>query len=238
MQWSSKVKLVGSQRDVDGKRLGKKKEISRNLFYFPNFANRFEKEIFSFMAGDDRYLVEKLKRGSYDAFTKLYEKYSSHLFGFVLTALKSRSQAADIVQEVFIRIWENRLMINPELSFKSFIFTIANNLIVSEYRKQINRPELMEYLDFTNSIELADDPVSAKIEFDEFMERLKRAKLQLPPRQLQIFEMIKECGMTSTEVAERLGISEQVVRNQLSLSLKTLKTALADSLPLFLLFFS
>ena len=108
-------------------------------------------------------------------------------------------------------------MINPELSFKSFIFTIAHNLVISEYRKQINRPELIDYIEFTNNSNLIDDSTQHKID---------------------LFELIKEHGMTSTQVAEQLGISEQVVRNQLSVSLKTLKKALNDSLILFLLFFS
>ena len=129
-------------------------------------------------------------------------------------------------------------MINPELSFKSFIFTIAHNLVISEYRKQINRPELIDYIEFTNNSNLIDDSTQHKIDLDEFISRLEKAKQQLPPRQKEIFELIKEHGMTSTQVAEQLGISEQVVRNQLSVSLKTLKKALNDSLILFLLFFS
>ena len=187
---------------------------------------------------EERKLVEELKHNSYKAFTRLYNSYLPHLYGFIFEALKSHAQTADITQETFIRIWENRTMIHPELSFKSFIFTIAHNLVISEYRKQINRPELIDYIEFTNNSNLIDDSTQHKIDLDEFISRLEKAKQQLPPRQKEIFELIKEHGMTSTQVAEQLGISEQVVRNQLSVSLKTLKKALNDSLILFLLFFS
>ena len=187
---------------------------------------------------EERILVEELKHNSYKAFTRLYNSYLPDLYGFIFEALKSHAQTADITQETFIRIWENRTMINPELSFKSFIFTIAHNLVISEYRKQINRPELIDYIEFTNNSNLIDDSTQHKIDLDEFISRLEKAKQQLPPRQKEIFELIKEHGMTSTQVAEQLGISEQVVRNQLSVSLKTLKKALNDSLIFFLLFFS
>lgn len=186
----------------------------------------------------EKQLVEELKRGSYKAFTQLHEIYSARLYGFVFNTLKSRTQTSDIVQETFIRIWENRATINAEQSFKSFIFTIAHNLLISEYRKQINKPELMEYIEFSNSSDYPDYSTLHQIDLDEFMLRLEKAKLQLSPRQKEIFELIKEYGMTSVQVSERLGISEQVVRNQLSLSLKTLKKALTDYLVLFLFFFA
>lgn len=185
-----------------------------------------------------KYLIEELRQGSYKAFTRLYEFYSPLLFGFIFDTLKSKSQTADIMQETFIRIWESRALIDPEQSFKAFIFKIAHNLLISEYRKQINRPELMEYLEFLNNPELEDHSTQYQLDLDEFMSQLEKAKQLLSPRQREIFELIKENGMTSTQVADRLGISEQVVRNQLSLSLKTLKKALSDSLILFLFFFS
>ena len=185
----------------------------------------------------EKQLVNDLKQSSYQAFTQLYTIYSPLLFGFVFKTLKSRSRTSDIVQETFMRIWENRTIIDPDQSFKSFIFSIAHNLLISEYRRQINRPELIDYIEFTNDASLIDNSTQYQLDLDDFISRLKKAKQQLPPRQKEIFELIKEQGMTSTQVAEQLGIGEQVVRNQLSISLSILKNYLKSYMVLFLLFF-
>lgn len=186
---------------------------------------------------EEKQLINDLRQGSYKAFNQLYGQYHSRLYSFVYKTMKSNKLSADIVQDTFVRIWEARQTINPELSFKAFIFQIAHNQIVNEYRKQINRPEMIDYIEYINDSKLADNSTLHQIDLDDFLVRLAEAKQHLSPRQKEIFELVREQGYSIKEVAERFSIGEQVVYNQLSLATKVLKQSLGEAVFLFSIFF-
>jgi RNA polymerase sigma factor (sigma-70 family) len=76
---------------------------------------------------DDIELVERLQKGDVEAFDLIYEKYSGKLYAFGLKYLQSTAEAEELVQAVFLKIWENHKHIDKELSFKSYLFTITYN---------------------------------------------------------------------------------------------------------------
>ena len=96
---------------------------------------------------------------------------------------------------------------------------------------------MVDYIEFVNDSKLADISTLQQIDLDDFLLRLAKAKQHLSPRQKEIFELVREQGHSIKEVAERLGIVEQVVYNQLSLAVKTLKQHLGDAMLLFYIFF-
>ena len=101
-------------------------------------------------------LIERLKKGDIDAFDLIYNKYCNKLHKFVLRYLKQEEDAQEIVQEVFIKIWESRSKINTFSSFESFLFTIAYNASISLLRKRINEEKSREYIKFFPQIDQAD----------------------------------------------------------------------------------
>jgi RNA polymerase sigma-70 factor (ECF subfamily) len=184
--------------------------------------------------------IEGLQKGSYRDFKALYEMFSGKLYGFVFGLTKSESLTKDIVQETFVRIWTGRQAIDPQQSFKSYLFKIARNLIVDSLRKQMNDPVFEDYLDYAENLALSHngEDVYRKIDFDRFIRCLDKAKQALSPRQKELFELNKEQGVAAPEIARKLNISEQTVYNQLSAALKTLKQAIgADNGHLFRIFF-
>ena len=82
----------------------------------------------------DNELVHLLIQNDEAAFSELYIRYKDKLYYFCLNLLKSAEEANDIVQEIFIRIWESRNFINPELSLSSFLYTMARNRILNYFR--------------------------------------------------------------------------------------------------------
>ena len=103
---------------------------------------------------------------------------------------------------------------------------MAKNRIIDEFRRILGSPLFESYLDYCEDVALSESPeVERKLDFDVFKEELKVAKKKLSPRQLQIFEMRKEEGLSSSEIAAQLGISEQTVYNVLSTALKILKSS-------------
>src|ERR1035437_9257721 len=84
--------------------------------------------------GDESLLVHNLAKGNLLAFNTLYKEYSGRLYRFALGYLKSKDEAEELVQEVFTIIWEKRKDLKKELSFKSYLFTIAFNIIRKHFR--------------------------------------------------------------------------------------------------------
>ena len=178
--------------------------------------------------------IEKLKRGSYEAFDTLYDMYADSLYGFALLHTKSSVQAEDIVQETFLKLWNMRASLSVEGSFKSMLFTIAKNHVIDVFRQQINRPDFEDYIRFCEDEHLLDNTSVEKIYYDDFIDKLAIAKLT--PAQRNIFEMSREEGMSNAEIAALSDISEQTVKNHLSAALKILREELRKYNYLFALF--
>ena len=171
-------------------------------------------------------LVKDLKRGSYDAFDKLYDIYADLLYGFALNLPKPPAEAQDILQETFLKIWLNRKGVSEELSFRSYLYSIARNLMIDSFRRRMNSTAFADYVKSESFRSDLPNDVESHVTFDEFLRNLEAAKLELTQRQREVFELSREQGMPISMIADRLGISEQTVKNQLTNALKTLREKL------------
>jgi len=185
----------------------------------------------------ERTVVDGVRNGSYKDFQSLYEKYAPILHPFVYGLTRSQSITNDIVQDTFIKIWVNRTQIEPTLSFKSYLFKIARNQVIDEFRRKMSNPLFEDYLLYCESPELSDSPTDKGIDYDEFILRLEIAKSKLQPRQREIFELSKEQGLPAKEIAQKINVTEQSIYNQLSLSLQILREEMGPYLPLFIILF-
>ena len=167
-------------------------------------------------------LIKKVKQGSYEDFTRLYFMYADLLYGFVLNLTKSPDDAEDILQETFLRIWQTKENLSLETSFKSYLYTIAHNLIIDSFRKKIDSVAFEVYIQSDAYQNYTENNTENEVYFDEFLDKLK-----LSSRQLVIFELSREKGCSIKDIAEKMGVSEKTVKNQLTLALKTLKSELS-----------
>jgi RNA polymerase sigma-70 factor (ECF subfamily) len=186
---------------------------------------------------DEHTYVEQLIDGSYEAYTVLYNFYLPHLYAFIYSITYSRDFTEEVVQETFVRLWEKRASIHLEFSLKSFLFTIARNYVLNEFRRRLNSPAFTEYIEYSNQLQLSENTIEHYLDFKEFCEELKQAKKQLSSRQLEIFYMNKELGQSVHSIALQLGITEQSVRNQLSAALKILRNEMKNFVGLFIFLF-
>lgn len=81
--------------------------------------------------------IKELQRGSYSDFNNLYNLYVDRLYGFVYNLTRSSDMTEEIVQEVFLKVWQIREHISPDYSFQSLLFTIAKNKFLNSLRKQV-----------------------------------------------------------------------------------------------------
>lgn len=178
-------------------------------------------------------LIKSLKKGNLLAFNTLYKEYSPRLYGFALGYLKSKEEAEELVQEVFTKIWERRADLKENLSFKSFLFTIAFNIIRKHFR---TKAYLSEYF----RSDLFDDQdlnTSREINYDLLYQYLTKLVDQLPQRRREIFIKSRFEGLSIKEISEELKISHKTTENQLSEALKFIRANLKEEyLPLVLFF--
>ena len=161
------------------------------------------------------------------AFRKLFDTYRNQLYKFCLGMVHSKEYAEEIVQEVFLKVWMKRDILNSELSFKSYLFTITRNDTIKFLRKAANDLKLREEI-FYRSQKFAS-PIENQIREQE-LDKLKREALnQLPPKRRLIFEMSRNDGKSYEDIAKELGLSPNTVRNQMSMALDTLRGFLMDN---------
>lgn len=171
------------------------------------------------------------------AFDRIYELYSHKLFSFVSKILKNEAEADDIVQEVFMKIWESKHKLEDYKLLNSYIFTIAYNNSIDLIRKRINNTKYLEHLKNSASINVSPTIVS-QIEFNELNNQAEKLIANLPERQKQVYLLHREEGLTYPEIAKKLEISKNTVENHMAKALKYLRKNMDNSLLINKLFVS
>ena len=167
------------------------------------------------MNHDNEILIQPLKNGSVKAFDALYQLYSARLYNFVLKISNGDTyMAEEIVQRVFIKIWEDRSMLDTQKSFNAFICTIAKNMLMNEYKHQMVEFVYQDYILQINKDESSDGV--DKIEYVFLEKYLNTLIEQLTPARREVYIMNRIDKLTVKEIAQRSGKSEKTIEKQLS----------------------
>ncbi len=190
------------------------------------------------MIPEEKSAVIKLKRGDLEAFDFLYELYANRLHAFGMKYLRSEADAEELVQSVFIKLWENRKKVDSELSFRSYLFTIAYNDICKLFRQ---KKYLKKYVAETlYGSEMFSSVSEESSDYRSVLKEVDRIISLMPEKQKRAFLKSKLEGKTSREVAAELGLTAATVDNYVSAALKTLKAGIKKenlSMMLFMLLF-
>ncbi len=175
-----------------------------------------------------------LKKGDFASFDHLFSVYKERLYAFALGYLKSTEDARELVQEVFIKVWENREELDEKKSFNAYLFTISKNTILNHFRKRANDKKYIEYIKQHTGIEYTR--TEEDIEYSDLEGQAKKVIDQLPPRRRKIYRLSREEGLTYEEIASKLNISKKTVENQITQALKFLRERLGNGKLITLLF--
>ncbi len=186
---------------------------------------------------DDNELIENLRKGDAEAFDLVYEKYAQRLYVFSLKYLKSEEETEELVQSVFLKVWENQKNLKKETSFKSYLFTIAYNEICNLFRRRKYRQQFVARTTAENSRE-ASDTTEEQIDYRSVLQQVEKIIDRLPEKQKIIFIKSRIEGKPTKEIASELGLSPGTVDNYVSEALKFVRTSLKDTHLSVLLFFS
>lgn len=172
----------------------------------------------------EKNLVHRLKADDASAFDEFFELYGQKLYGFALKYLKSESEAEEMVQEVFVRLWEKRRSLKSDYSFKSYLYTIALNQIRKFFNK---RAVSLRYLSqLQNESFESDNQTADSIDYASVLKRIDEIVETFPERKKQIFLKSRKEGKTSKEIAVELHIAVGTVDNQISEALRMIRDIL------------
>lgn len=184
---------------------------------------------------DDAQLVKRLHKDDIFAFNELYQKYSAKAYNFVIKHLDIEEDAKDLLQELFITIWNKRKDINEELSFNSYLFTITLNLIRKHLRKKVKDRNIINK--WTETAEHYSRDSAYMAEFNDLENISNKIINELPPKRKQVFELSRKEGLSNDEIAEKLNIRKKTVENHLNLALKYFRNKYKSTSFLLSLFF-
>lgn len=187
------------------------------------------------MDKESRYIYN-LKRGDTPSFEYLYNLWSGKLYNFVMRISKGDSYLAeDIVQSVFIKVWESRQTLDPDKSFGAYLCTIAKNQLVNIYQHRMLEYLYEEKVKYTES---AENTTEKEVDYHLLEEYIDSLIEQLPPARREIFILSRRRLLTNKEIAEKLNLSENTVESQLTKALSFLRDKINKhyNLPVSLLF--
>jgi RNA polymerase sigma-70 factor (family 1) len=181
----------------------------------------------------ENQLVKSLKKGNVLAFNELFRYYGRRVYHFSFRYLRSEPECEELVQEVFTRIWEKRSELKEDLSFRSYIFTIAFNIIRKYFRRRMQANNYFE----SQVIEDFNLDTAEKVDFNVLKTKLDSLVSKLPLRRKEIFTKSRFEGLSVKEIAAELNISKKTVENQLTEALRFIRYHLTHEHLTGLLFF-
>lgn len=174
----------------------------------------------------DNELIEKLREGDVDAFDQVYQRYAGKLYAFSVKYLKSKEEAEELVQSVFLKVWENQKKLKKETSFKSYLFTIAYNEICNIFRRRKYQLNFLANFSFKSSE--ASGETEEQIDFVFKTEQVDQIIAQLPEKHRTVLLKSRKEGKSTKEISDELQLSKGTVDNYISESLKFIRTNLKD----------
>ena len=168
-------------------------------------------------------------------FADLFKKHECRLYTLVLKLTKSDQYARDIIQEVFLKLWEHRYTIHSINNIEAWLYRLTENKVIDFLRKAAADNRLKEAIwkNLPHHLNETENQVMAR----EYNYIIQKAVDQLPPQRKLIYYLNREKGLNYQEIADELAISKHTVKNQLSTALQFIRSFLIKSARLFLLLF-
>jgi len=184
------------------------------------------------MYNSDKEIIQGLKQGDKRALTMLYNDYWKVLYISSYNLLKDKEVCEEIIQDVFIDLWNKRKELEIKVSFKSYLYACVRYKVFAQYRSnKILRVELFEELDKRMQYATPETKMMHK----ELKQHIKVVVETLPDKCKKVYKLSRNEQLSHREIAEQLGISIKTVENHITNALRVLRISLGEVL--FILLF-
>jgi RNA polymerase sigma-70 factor (ECF subfamily) len=186
------------------------------------------------LVDNNNRLVEGIKQGDKSIFEEVYREFYIPLCYYCLKYVESFEDSEEIVQDLFVKLWDKREELEIKTSLKAYLYRSVQNYALNDLSKKKTKDK---YLSIQGRQLYGNyDREHLKLEEDELRTILKHAILQLPEKRRRIFELSRFDRMKYGKIADHLSISVKTVEGQMTKALKYLRVVLKDYIPLLLIF--
>jgi RNA polymerase sigma-70 factor (family 1) len=178
------------------------------------------------MVNNEKFLLMKVAGGDRRAFNELYTQCIDDVFSFVRLFAKTEHEAEDILQEVFISIWEKRETLANIASFRNYVLAAAKNRTIDRFRHLQIKEKV--FAEIRHMKESAGDITAHDLAYKHYFQLVKEAVHLLPGKRKLIFQLSVESGLSHDEIAEKLQVSKSFIKKQLYMAYDFVRRYLAE----------
>ncbi|HYG40407.1 MAG TPA: RNA polymerase sigma-70 factor [Cytophagales bacterium] len=189
--------------------------------------------IINFNHYTDEELFILLKQGDKRAFDQIYDRFWKRLFLTAYKRIKSLEDSKDLVQDLFASLWLKRETIEIRQTVAAYLFTAIKYKVINYIESHIVRENYLKVLKKT--VEDYDNSTNEKIYSHDLQNCIDQGINTLSPKVKEVFELSRNENLSIKEIASKLNVSDQTVKNQISKALKTLKLHLNQLLSLVII---
>jgi RNA polymerase sigma-70 factor (family 1) len=176
-------------------------------------------------------LADRLRAGDHAAFRAVWDRYHERLANFAYRYLRSEDAAADVVQHVFVALWERRQSFQLRSTIANYLYAAVRNRLgnMAHHERVVREYATRVAASHPATGALAPERPDAAIEAAELAAAIARVLEGLPPRTREIFLLSREDGLSPSEISALIGVTLQVVYNQIARALKRLSEGLSET---------
>ncbi|QJD96236.1 RNA polymerase sigma-70 factor [Mucilaginibacter robiniae] len=173
---------------------------------------------------DDQQLVEALQAGEKAAITEIYRRYWQRLLAIAYNHTKDKASAEEVVQEVLIKLWDNRNKIRPH-SLPNYLATAVKYSVLTHLYREKRRSNIAASLYLSQEMDLADERIYAR-----FLQQYIDGVVDLLPEKCRlVFQHSRLQGKNNAQIAREMQIAEKTVEAHLTKALKTIRYSLKSA---------
>ena len=181
-------------------------------------------------------LIGLLTDGDEMAFEQVFKKYFKALHAYAFTIVKEEETAEEMVQALFLRLWEKKENLDPQINLKAYLYRSVHNDSLNYLKHQKVKLKYQNHMVYQMKNET--DNAANRVQLRELENQLQRALTELPEQCRTIFQLSRFEELKYQEIADHLSLSIKTVENQMGKALKLLRLKLVDFLPLVLMLLS
>ena len=171
-------------------------------------------------------LVSRLKKNDKSALDEIFIYYYPRLYNFSERIIKIEDDIDDILQDVFLKIWLNRNIINNHETFNAFIFTVTRNALLNLIRSKLKDQAFK--VEFSKRVIATEYITYQTYDFDEIKTAINKIITKLPEKRQQVFQLSRSDGLSNKKISLKLSISEKTVEDHITHAIRFLKKSLSE----------
>jgi RNA polymerase sigma-70 factor (ECF subfamily) len=173
----------------------------------------------------DQELLCELKKGSKKSFEEIFHRYWPQLYRIAYSKLKSKNEAEEIVQEIFVNLWQGRDHLHI-LNLEHYLKSAIKFRVISNIRKEISKQKYWDY--YKQFIPGYHSATEESVEYDDLDQALEKAILKLPAKSQLVFKLNRIQGLSIEEISNQLNVPRRTIEHHLTQSTRSLRIILKD----------